>query len=245
MVIDVCLAPALYPKYHRAESMVVIVDIFRATSTIIAAFENGARSIRPVATIEEAESCKNEGYLVGAERNCCRCPFADFGNSPFDYRPELVNGKDIIFTTTNGTKAIHYAKSAYRIITGAFVNLQAVANECIRENRDVVVLCAGWEDKINIEDTLFGGALIEVLQPYGFQPAGDAALIALALWQQAKSNLPEYIKQTEHYSRLSANGLLDDIPYCLSLNLSNLVSVYSKSKNRLRLNDLNSPFEGG
>ena len=120
MFIDVCFSPALYPKYHRDESVVVIVDIFRATSTIIAAFENGARSIRPVATIEEAEACKAEGYLVGAERNCCRCAFADFGNSPFDYRPELVKGKDIVFTTTNGTKAIHYAKSAYRIITGAF-----------------------------------------------------------------------------------------------------------------------------
>jgi 2-phosphosulfolactate phosphatase len=213
--------------------MVVIVDIFRATSTIIAAFENGARSIQPVATIEEAEAFKAAGYLVGAERNCCRCAFADFGNSPFDYRPEFVNGKDIVFTTTNGTKAIHYAKSAYRIITGAFVNLQAIADECIRENRDVVVLCAGWEDKINIEDTIFGGALIELLQLYGFQPAGDASLIALTLWQQAKTYLPDYIKQTEHYSRLSANGLEDNVPYCLSLNHSNLVPVYSKEKNVL------------
>ena len=233
MLIDICFSPLLYPHYHRPESIVVIVDIFRATSTIIAAFENGARSIRPVATIEEAEAFKAAGYFVGAERNCCRCAFADFGNSPFDYRPELVNGQDIVFTTTNGTKAIHYAKSAYRIITGAFVNLQAVADECIRENRDIVVLCAGWEDKINIEDTIFGGALMELLQPHGFQPAGDASLIALALWQQAKTNLPDYIKQTEHYSRLSANGLEDNVPYCLSLNHSNLVPVYSKEKNVL------------
>ena len=235
MFIDVCFSPALYPKYHRAESVVVIVDIFRATSTIIAAFENGARSIRPVATIEEAEACKREGYLVGAERNCCRCDFADFGNSPFDYRPELVKGKDIVFATTNGTKSIHYAKSAYRIITGAFVNLQAVADECIRKNRDVVVLCAGWEDKINIEDTIFGGALVEILQASGFQPAGDASLIALALWQKTKSNLSDYIKQTEHYGRLSANGLEDNVPYCLTLNLSDLVPVYSKEENVLRI----------
>ena len=230
MFIDVCLTPALYPHYHRAESMVVIVDIFRATSTIIAAFENGAHSIQPIATIEEAEVFKKKGYLVGAERNCCRCAFADFGNSPFDYKPELVNGKNIIFTTTNGTKAIHYAKSAFRIVTGAFVNLQAVADECIRENRDVVVLCAGWEDKINIEDTIFGGALIELLQPHGFQPAGDASLIALALWQTAKGDLPDFIKQTEHYSRLSLNGLVDDVAYCLSINLSNLVPEYSKKE---------------
>ena len=236
MFIDVCFSPALYPNYHRAESIVVIVDIFRATSTIVAAFENSARSIQPVATIEEAEAFKRKGYLVGAERNCCRCAFADFGNSPFDYQPELVNGKDIVFTTTNGTKAIHYAKSAYRIMTGAFVNLQAVANECIRENRDVVVLCSGWDDKINIEDTMFGGVLIEQLQSHGFQPAGDAARIALVLWQQAKTNLLDFIKQTEHYSRLSTNGLLDDITYCLSINHSNIVPVYSKEENILTLN---------
>jgi 2-phosphosulfolactate phosphatase len=233
MLVDVCFSPVLYPKYHRAESVVVVVDIFRATSTIIAAFENGARSIRPVATVEEAEACKAEGFLVGAERNCCRCPFADFGNSPFDYRRELVDGKDIVFTTTNGTKAIYYAKSAYRIITGAFVNLQAVADDCIRENKDVVVLCAGWEDKINVEDTLFGGALVEILQNHGFQPAGDAAMIALVLWQKAKTNLPDYIRQTEHYERLAANSLEDNVPYCLTLNISKLVPIYSKDKKHL------------
>ena len=240
MFIDICFSPALYPKYHRSESIVVVVDIFRATSTIIAAFENGAHSIRPVATIEEAESYKKNGYLVGAERNCLRCSFADFGNSPFDYRPELVNGKDIVFATTNGTKAIHCANAAYRIITGAFVNIQAVADECIKENRDVVVLCAGWEDKINIEDTLFGGALIEILQPHGFQTAGDASLIAHTLWQKWKTNLPDYIKQTEHYSRLAANGLVDNISYCLSLNLSNIVPEYIKEENKLRFQDLKS-----
>ena len=233
MVVDVCFTPVLYPKYHRADSIVVIVDVFRATSTLIAAFENGACSVRPVATMEEAELWKSKGFLVGAERNTRRCAFADFGNSPFDYRPELVNGKDIVFTTTNGTKAIHYAKSAHRIVTGAFVNLQAVADDCIRENRDIVVLCAGWEDKINMEDTLFGGAFVELLQLHGFQPAGDAALIALALWQKWKPNLPDYVKQTEHYERMKVNGLEEDVPYCLTLNLSKLVPVYSKKENKL------------
>ena len=233
MVVDVCFSPALYPKYRRTDSIVVIVDVFRATSTIIAAFENGARSIRPVATTEDAEAYKTKGYLVGAERNCCRCPFADFGNSPFDYLPEMVKDQDIVLTTTNGTKAIHYAKAAYRIITGAFVNLQAVADECIKEKRDVVVLCAGWEDKINIEDTLFGGALVELLQSHAYQPAGDAATIALTLWQKGKANLPDYIKQTEHYSRLTKHNLEDNVPYCLTLNLSNLIPFYSKKDNCL------------
>lgn len=97
MKIDVCFSPALYPVYHNPEAIVVVVDVFRATTTMAAAFSNGVRSIRPVATVEEAEAYKAKGWLVGAERNVKRCGFADFGNSPFDYTAEKVSGKDIVF----------------------------------------------------------------------------------------------------------------------------------------------------
>ena len=146
MKIDVCFSPALYPVYHNPEAIVVVVDVFRATTTMAAAFSNGVRSIRPVATVEEAEAYKAKGWLVGAERNVKRCGFADFGNSPFDYTAEKVSGKDIVFTTTNGTRAITIAKSAFRVITGAFINLQAVAGYCVCHKRDVVVLCSGWQE---------------------------------------------------------------------------------------------------
>ncbi|MDR2121211.1 MAG: 2-phosphosulfolactate phosphatase [Tannerella sp.] len=228
MTVDVCLSPALYPFYHRDGAVVVIVDVFRATTTIVAAFDNGARSIRPVATVREAEACKAEGWLAGAERHVQRCDFADFGNSPFDYRPEKVAGRDIVFTTTNGTKAIRCARSAYRILTGAFVNLHAVARHCIALSRDVVVLCSGWEDKINIEDTLFAGALAETLLPSGYRPAGDAAQIALSLRKEAKTDLLGYLERTEHLARLLANGLYDDITYCLTPDTSSIVPVYSR-----------------
>ena len=85
MKIDVCFSPALYPVYHNPEAIVVVVDVFRATTTMAAAFKNGVRSIRPVATVEEAQEYKAKGWLVRAERNVKRCEFADFGNSPFDY----------------------------------------------------------------------------------------------------------------------------------------------------------------
>ena len=163
MKIDVCFSPALYPVYHNPEAIVVVVDVFRATTMLAAAFSNGVRSIRPVATVEEAEAYKAKGWLVGAERNVKRCGFADFGNSPFDYTAEKVSGKDIVFTATTGTRAITIAKSAFRVITGAFINLQAVAGYCVCHKRDVVVLCSGWQDKVNIEDTLFGGALTDAL----------------------------------------------------------------------------------
>lgn len=224
MKIDVCFSPALYPVYHNPEAIVVVVDVFRATTTMAAAFQNGVSSIRPVATIEEAMEYKEKGWLVGAERNVKRCDFADFGNSPFDYTPEKVAGKDVIFTTTNGTKAITIAKSAYRVVTGAFVNLQAVADFCRRHGRDVVVLCSGWQDKVNIEDTLFGGALVGVLVATGeYEPATDAAIIARDMWMNNRHRLISYLDPTDHMARLKANHLEDAVPYCLTLNQAAVV----------------------
>lgn len=217
MKIDVCFSPALYPVYHNPEVIVVVVDVFRATTTMAAAFKNGVRSIRPVATVGEAQEYKAKGWLVGAERNVKRCDFADFGNSPFDYTAEKVAGKDIIFTTTNGTRAITIAKEAYRVVTGAFVNLQAVADYCLFHARDVVVLCSGWQDKVNMEDTLFGGALADVLINTGkYEPASDAALIARDMWTDNKENLIAYLDPTDHIARLKANHLEDAVPYCLT-----------------------------
>ncbi|MDR2956036.1 MAG: 2-phosphosulfolactate phosphatase, partial [Prevotella sp.] len=108
MKVEICFSPALYPYYSdkNSEKTVVVVDIFRATTTMCAALKNGTRAIIPVASIEEAKEYKEKGYLVGAERNVKRCDFADFGNSPFDYTPNKVNGKEVVFTTTNGTQAI-------------------------------------------------------------------------------------------------------------------------------------------
>lgn len=224
MKIDVCFSPALYPVYHNPEAIVVVVDVFRATTTMAAAFKNGVRSIRPVATVEEAQEYKAKGWLVGAERNVKRCDFADFGNSPFDYTPEKVAGKDVIFTTTNGTRAITIARSAYRVITGAFINLQAVADYCLAHERDVVVLCSGWQDKVNTEDTLFGGALVDTLAQTGkYDPATDAAAIARDMWTTNKENLIAYLDPTDHMARLKANHLEDAVPYCLTLSSTDVV----------------------
>lgn len=224
MKIDVCFSPALYPVYHDPEAIVVVVDVFRATTTMAAAFRNGVRSIRPVATVEEAKTYKEKGWLVGAERNVKRCDFADFGNSPFDYTPEKVAGKDVVFTTTNGTKAITIARSAYRVITGAFINLQSVAEYCLSHQRNVVVLCSGWQDKVNIEDTLFGGALVDVLTTTNqYEPASDAAMIARDMWTNNKDNLLAYLDPTDHFARLKANHLEDAVPYCLTLNTAAVV----------------------
>jgi 2-phosphosulfolactate phosphatase len=229
MNVDVCCSPRLYPLYHDKEAIVVVVDVFRASTSIITAFKNGAMSVRPVATVEEAMDYKEKGWLVGAERNVKRCDFADFGNSPFDYTEEKVNGKDIVFTTTNGTKAINAAKDAAEVIVGGFVNLQAVADFCLKRDRDVVVLCSGWNDKINIEDTIFAGALVAVLTKTGhFSPTGDAAIIARDLWLFNKNNLSSCIADCEHMERMRRNNLDDSVPYCLSMSITKKVPRLTK-----------------
>lgn len=223
MKIDVCFSPALYPVYHNPESVVVVVDVFRATTTIAAAFNNGAASIRPVATVQEAQAYKAEGWLVGAERNVRRCDFADFGNSPSDYSADKVADNDLVFTTTNGTKSITAARDAYKVITGAFVNLAAVEDYCFSLQKDVVVLCSGWEDKINLEDTLFGGALTERLLRRGYTLQGDSAFIANELWRNHLADIPALLQSSEHMRRLEKNGLAGDADYCLQLDRLNVV----------------------
>ena len=224
MKIEICFSPALYPYYHQNDAVVVVVDIFRATTSMVTAFMNGVSLIRPVATIAEAELYKAEGWLVGAERNVQRCSFADFGNSPFDYTPEHIKDKEVVMTTTNGTRAITLAKEAYRVVIGAFTNLQAVADYCLSLEHDVIVLCSGWNDRINIEDTLFGGALAEkLMESDQVEVASDAVRIALDMWTRNKQNPMEIVSLSDHMQRLKAHGLEDVVPYCLTLNLSDKV----------------------
>lgn len=231
MKVDICFSPALYPYYagNNAERIVIVVDIFRATTTMCAALKNGAKSIIPVASIEEAQAYKEKGFLVGAERNVRRCDFADFGNSPFDYTSEKVAGKDIVFTTTNGTQAIEAASDSHTLIIGAFSNISAVVDFCIAAQKDILVLCAGWSNRFNIEDTLYAGAVAKRLLDKGYTYESDAVEVALAMWKDATSDLRDYISHTEHIKRLEANNLQDSVEYCLTEDTVNLVPVYNKN----------------
>lgn len=238
MKVDVCFSPALYPFYSAgmSDKIVVVTDIFRASTTMCAAFKNGAKAIIPVASIDEAKVYKEKGYKVGAERNVKRCDFADFGNAPTDYTAEKVSGEEIVFTTTNGTQAIDMASDADCLLVGAFSNLNAIADFCIVRGKDVMILCAGWENKFNIEDTLFGGALADVLIARGgYQSASDATQVALSMWAEAKDNARSYVERTEHIKRLEANGLADSVDYCLAIDTVPLVPRFDRETRKLTL----------
>lgn len=236
IAVDICLSPALYPFYQKENDVVVVVDIFRATTTMCAAFNNGAAAIIPIADIELARKYKSEGFLVGAERKTRRVEFADFGNSPFEYSQEKVSGREIVFTTTNGTRAIDAAKDCGRLLIGAFSNIDMLTDKCLQWGERIIILCAGWNNKVNIEDTLFGGAFVEKLSEKAeVALESDAVRIALGLWESAKDSPLDYLKNSDHYRRLIANGVESDAAYCLRQNTVSVVPYYDRDIKKLRV----------
>lgn len=229
--VEVCFSPALYPEFRNNESVVVIVDILRATSAIVTAFMNGVKSIIPVGTLEEAKAYKLQGYLVAAERDGIVRDFADFGNSPYNFKKEIVSGHDIVYSTTNGTQSIMMAAESHMVMIGAYLNMDAVCKLIEKEQRDVVILCAGWKNKFNIEDTLFAGALAgKILAIPDFYTICDAAHVSIDLWNMAQDHLMEYIEKAAQRHRLKKNNLDDVIEYCHTQNLSTLVPILKDKK---------------
>src|ERR1700754_471578 len=163
--LDVCLSPALIPLYKVEDYIVVVIDIFRATSSICYGIENGAEAIIPVSQVEECSAYREKGldYLLAAERDGKVVDGFDFGNSPFSYTREKVGGKTVVLTTTNGTHALHQSIRAKRIVIGSFLNLTALCNWLAAQPEDVVLVCAGWKNNFNLEDTLFAGAVADRL----------------------------------------------------------------------------------
>ncbi len=236
--LDICFTPALFPFYfdENRETIAIVVDVFRASTTICYAFSSGVKSIRPVASIEDAIEAKNQGFLVGAERNTEKCSFADFGNSPFDYSPEKVHGKEIVFTTTNGTKTIEAVSTASRVLIGAFSNISSIADYCLSKDCDVIVCCAGWNNRINLEDSLFAAAFCEILlSKRQYNANSDALLIALKIWNEAKCDLRAYLEASEHVQRLLRLGLDKDINFSLMRDTTKIIPIYRKSTGKLEL----------
>ena len=229
--IDICFSPALYDLHHNPESVVVVVDILRATSAICAAFMNGVAHIIPVGTIDEARACKAQGYMVAAERDGLVLDFADFGNSPFNFTPERVAGRDIVYSTTNGTQAIQMASGAHQVVVGAYFNLSALTRWIIAQQRDVVILCAGWKNRFSLEDTLFAGALATGLVKSGhFHTICDSTNAAIDLWDIARDNLQTYVLKAAQKGRLAKHGLDDVIDYCHTPDLSNIIPLLQGDK---------------
>src|SRR5688572_28118869 len=199
--LDVCLSPDLMHLYKTSERTVVVVDILRATSCMTTALAYGVKSITPFASLEDCLAMKVKGYFTAGERNGEKVDGFDLGNSPFEYMDEKLKGEKIAFTTTNGTQAIAKSVGAKEIVIGSFLNLSALANHIRQGNDDVLIVCAGWKGRFNLEDTLFAGALIESLKDH-VELECDAPQASLHIYQQAKSNMFEFLKDASHVKRL-------------------------------------------
>jgi 2-phosphosulfolactate phosphatase len=226
--IEVCFTPKLFADITTKDDyIVVLVDILRATTSICAAFGYGVKEVIPVAGLDEARELKSKGFLVASEQDGKKLDWADFGNSAFNFSPEAIGGKTLVYCTTNGTRAIEIAKNASRIAMGAFVNISALSEWLVRENKNVVILCSGWKNKFCLEDSLFAGALCEkLLVNPGFTTYCDSVHAAMDLWNIARPDLLGYLEKAAHRHRLKKLGLDDVIPYSFTLDSTRVVPVF-------------------
>lgn len=229
--LHVCLTPALLPLFNVEDYIVVVIDIFRATSSICYGIENGAEAIIPVSQVEECAAYREKGldYLLAAERDGSVVDGFDFGNSPFSYTKEKVAGKTIVLTTTNGTHALHLSRSAKKIVIGSFLNLTALSTWLNTQNENILLVCAGWKNNFNLEDTLFAGAVVDQLKDKGFV-LDDAAIAANDLFQAGKHDINVYLKKTSHGERLKKLGIEKDIEFCLQIDLTTAIPILEGEK---------------
>lgn len=225
--LEVILSPALLPFHDVKGKTVVVIDILRATSSMCVAFHTGVSRILPVMTPDECRIFKDFDFLCAAERNAVKLEGFDMGNSPFEFMNPLLKDRSIAFTTTNGTKAIKLSREAGadKIVIGSFLNFDVLVDWLKHQPNDVVLLCSGWKDRANLEDTLFAGAVAEALKPV-FATQCDAALMAETLYAGMKHDLENQVRRSSHAQRFKAlHAHEDDVRFCLQFNTAPVLPV--------------------
>ncbi len=224
--IEVCITPKLFDQYSLRNKIVVIVDILRATTIITTMFHQGLKKLIPVKDLDETKKYKEKGYLISAERNGKKIDFADFGNSPFDYTPENIKDKTLVYSTTNGTNTINIAKKSEMVLIASFLNFTSIADYLISQKKDVLILCSGWKGDFCTEDFLFAGALSEkLILSKNYFTESDSALSSIDIWNLSKTDLLKYIKNIFQYKRLIDFGFKDIINYCFQIDITDVIPV--------------------
>jgi 2-phosphosulfolactate phosphatase len=222
------LTPQLLDLYEIKDAIVVIIDVFRATSTMATAMHNGATKIIPVETPEACIEIGNAtGGITAGERDGKIIPGLSFGNSPSEYPKSFIENKTLVITTTNGTKLLNMAlrKGAKEIVTGSFPNLSNVVGYLKAQNAPVILGCSGWKNRFNIEDTLFAGAVIEEIKDH-FSIHCDSSFMANQLYNLHKHDLSSYIKTLTHWHRLASYGLEGDMLYCVTKDIAPSLPIF-------------------
>jgi len=225
--LEVVVSPALLPFYHVKNKTVVIIDILRATSSMCVAFKIGVEKILTLSSAEECKLFKEFDFIIAAEKDAIKVEGFDLGNSPFEFENPLLAGKNIALATTNGTKAIKYANEngASSIVIGSFLNIDVLCNWLIEQNNDVILLCAGWKNKFNLEDTLFAGAVVNKIES-NFHVYCDSALAAKLLYASNIDNLENLVRASSHAKRFQLQSFqTDDVKYCLQKNTAPVLPI--------------------
>lgn len=215
--IEVCLTPELIQQHELEGKIAVVVDIFRATSCIVSGLAHGVAMIKPVATVDETFELGEQGYIMAGERGGEKVEGFDIGNSPFEYMDDDLIGRKVVISTTNGTQAIAKSAEADQIIIGAFLNLTATSEYLKNQDKDIVIHCAGWKGTVNLEDSLYAGALIAALADT-YEMANDSAFVAHELFRSNKNDLHAAGRQSAHAHRLAGFGVTKDIKFCTKVD---------------------------
>ncbi len=228
MKIHVLLSPLNAEELYFTGKTTVVIDVLRATSTIINAIENGAKEMRPIGTIEFALKASGSKVLLGGERNTNKIEGFNLGNSPIEYSKENVENKSIVFFTTNGSRAIVRAKFSENLLMCSFSNIKAVAEKLLKINKDITILCAGSEGMFCLEDTVCAGLLIkEISSITNDIEISDAGKASKILSETYSDDLHKMLSESEHGKKLVNNGFEDDIAFCSKLNSTDVVPTFN------------------
>ena len=224
--VEVCFTPNLYPLHMEDADIVVVIDVLRATSAICTAFDHGVKKVIPGSTLEEAIDYRKKGFIVGAERNGEIVPGFEYGNSPFSYAGDHVKDKTIVLSTTNGTFAIAAAQKSHQVIIASFLNLDAVSEWLAGKKRRITLICAGWKNKFNLEDSLLAGAIADqLIAKMDNADPSDSAIAAQRLYQLGKNDLMGYLEDSSHRRRLKKLFIEKDVEYCLTPNQTDAIPI--------------------
>lgn len=231
MKISVIISPAVVEELHFTGKTTVVIDVLRATSTMVYALMNGAREIVPVGTLEYAMKASSTMFggqiLIAGERNTKKIDGFNLGNSPLEFNRQAVSGKGIVLYTTNGTKAIAKAKYSKDIFILSFLNLNAVAGHLLSLNENIDILCAGRNGRLSLEDTVCAGKLIQLISASGTEvELDDSAVTAVALAKSQGKNLKKMMLGSDHGKILIENGFADDIALCAKLNITDIIPAF-------------------
>lgn len=224
---------ALLPQRNLQQTICVVFDILRATSTMMTALAAGATAIVPVSEIDEALKLRQDqpGLLLAGERQGLRITKLftggvefDLGNSPREFTPDAVAQKTIAMTTTNGTRALRACSGAHRIVIGTFLGMNALSQWLLQQQGELLLVCSGTHENASYEDTLAAGALCDLLWPH-LGLADDSALIAREIYLSAAPRLAEAAESSRNARRLlSIPELRDDVKFCLQRDTIHFVA---------------------